>query len=297
MNAAVGEGSEQVALESATPGELLRRERARRQLSIQQAAEELHLDTWMIEAIEADRFAALGPPVYAKGHLRKYAALLGLPAETVIERYAALTDTPVVPTPIPVSVNAPVRTRRISLRIPLFVVASLLASGVAWWVFQWLMQPGSPAAVSPVPLSPAPTSEVVSRPGDDEGSAAALSEPLAEPRSTSASPAAEDASAAARAAADAAASEPSVRVRLEFSDASWVEIYDAHGKRLMFDMGAPGRVRTLSGTPPLQVTLGAASAVSAQVNDQPIVIPRRAGKDAAKFVIDATGAVSAASAP
>jgi hypothetical protein len=82
-------------------------------------------------------------------------------------------------------------------------------------------------------------------------------------------------------------------VRLEFVEPSWTEIYDASGKRLMFDMGTPGRVRTVAGVPPLRVNLGVASAVNAQVDDQPIVIPRRAGRDGAKFVIEADGSVKA----
>ena len=56
-------------------------------------------------------------------------------------------------------------------------------------------------------------------------------------------------------------------------------------------MGTPGRTRSVAGVPPLRVSLGLASAVSAQVDDRPIVIPRRAGKDAAKFLIEADGAV------
>jgi hypothetical protein len=80
-------------------------------------------------------------------------------------------------------------------------------------------------------------------------------------------------------------------MRLQFSEPSWAEIYDSTGKRLMFDMGTPGRVRTIAGVPPLRVNLGLASAVSAQVNDRPIVIPRRAGKDGAKFQIEADGSV------
>ena len=53
--------------------------------------------------IEANRFDALGAPVYAKGHLRKYATLLGLSPETVIARYEALErHVPAEPTPIPV---------------------------------------------------------------------------------------------------------------------------------------------------------------------------------------------------
>ena len=82
-----------------------------------------------------------------------------------------------------------------------------------------------------------------------------------------------------------------VRLRLEFTEPSWAEIYDASGKRLMFDMGTPGRVRTVAGVPPLRVNLGLASAVNVQVDDRPIVIPRRAGRDGAKFVIEADGSV------
>ena len=81
-------------------------------------------------------------------------------------------------------------------------------------------------------------------------------------------------------------------MRLEFSETSWVEVYDANDGRLLFDLGAPGRVRTVTGAAPLRVTVGAASAVTAYVNDRPIVIPRRAGRDAAKFVVDAAGEVT-----
>ena len=83
-----------------------------------------------------------------------------------------------------------------------------------------------------------------------------------------------------------------VRVRLEYSDASWTEIYDASGKQLMFNLGEIGRVRTVTGTPPLRVILGNASAVAMQVNEQSVVVPRRAGRDSAKFVINAAGEVA-----
>ena len=82
-----------------------------------------------------------------------------------------------------------------------------------------------------------------------------------------------------------------MRVRLEFNEPSWTEIYDASGRRLMFDMGTPGRVRTVAGVPPLRVNLGLASAVSAQINERPLVIPRRAGRNDARFRIEADGSV------
>lgn len=158
MTAEPGEGPTQApAAEPATPGELLRRERERRALSIRQAAESLHLDTWMIEALETNRFLALGAPVYAKGHLRNYAMLLGLSPDLVIRRYESLSDTPIVPTPVPATV-APARRQRPSLKAPLWILAGVLAIAVAWWVFELLTnQPAEAPAVEVEPLAaPAP---------------------------------------------------------------------------------------------------------------------------------------------
>jgi hypothetical protein len=47
----------------------------------------------------------------------------------------------------------------------------------------------------------------------------------------------------------------------------------------------------MQGVPPIRVTLGVASAVDMQVNDRPTVVPRRAGRDSARFVIEADGVV------
>src|SRR5690606_5170280 len=76
--------------ESLTPGELLRREREKRSMTQLHIAEELHLDVRMVDAIEGNRFEELGVPVYARGHLRQYAALVGLSPQFIIERYEAL---------------------------------------------------------------------------------------------------------------------------------------------------------------------------------------------------------------
>jgi cytoskeleton protein RodZ len=278
MNEPVGGASGAAAAEPDTPGGMLRVERERRGYSVQHAAEDMHLDAWVIQAIEANRFEALGAPVYARGHLRKYAALLGLSPATVIERYEALGGTPVTPAPIPAAIAAPViveRRRRVS-KLPLWIAAAIaVVAGIAWLVFELWWKPSSNSA----------TSEVV---------APAVSEPASEPGEQvqqTPAPVAPTAVAQAPVAAATSAAAGEVRLRLEFTEASWAEIYDAAGKRLMFDMGQPGRVRTVAGVPPLRVNLGLASAVNAQVGERPIVVPWRAGKDGAKFLIEADGSV------
>jgi cytoskeleton protein RodZ len=55
----------------AATGPRLKAERERRGLSAQKAADELHLDGWVIDALEAEDYQRIGPSVYAKGHLRR----------------------------------------------------------------------------------------------------------------------------------------------------------------------------------------------------------------------------------
>ncbi len=284
MNEPVGGASGAAAAGPDTPGGMLRAQRERRGYSVQHAAEDMHLDAWVIDAIEQNRFEALGAPVYARGHLRKYATLLGLSPATVIERYEALGGAPVVPTPIPVAIATPVRAerRRVS-KLPLWIAAVIVVvAGLAWLAFEFLWKPRSNSATTSEIVAPTASEAAVSEQVEQVQQAPAP----ATPAPTAPAPVAQ---AAAVAATPAATGE--VRLRLEFTEPSWAEIYDASGKRLMFDMGQAGRVRNVAGVPPLRVNLGLASAVNAQVDERPIVIPRRAGKDGAKFLIEADGSV------
>jgi cytoskeleton protein RodZ len=277
MNAEAGVGSSVAGPEPGTPGELLRAERERRALTVQQAAEDLHLDTWAIQAIEANRFLALGAPVYAKGHLRKYATLLGLSPELVIARYEALNDTPAEPTAIPVSVAAPTRAERKPFRVPLWVFIVLLLAALGWLVYELLWPPPPPeepvVATTPVEAPPPAQPQVAQV---DAAPASVAPTPVASAAASSAPP---------------AVVAPPIRIRLEFIEPSWAEVYDANGVRLMYDTGVPERARNLTGVPPLRVILGVAGAVTLQMGDRPIEIPRRDGRESAKFFIDADGTV------
>ncbi len=79
---------------AALPGPTLKAERERRGLSAQKAADEMHLDRWVIDALEADDYQRIGPTVYAKGHLKKYAALLGLPATEILAGFESRAPSP-----------------------------------------------------------------------------------------------------------------------------------------------------------------------------------------------------------
>ncbi len=67
-----------------SPGARLRAAREARGLSIEDIAERLRLNAALVLAMEQDRLALLGAPVFARGHLRNYAALVGVPEKEIM---------------------------------------------------------------------------------------------------------------------------------------------------------------------------------------------------------------------
>jgi cytoskeleton protein RodZ len=83
------EGPMPVAPE-AGPGASLTAAREQAGLSLMQAADRLHLDVSAVKALESGRFEVLGAAVHVRGHLRRYAELLGLPAQEVEKQFLEL---------------------------------------------------------------------------------------------------------------------------------------------------------------------------------------------------------------
>ena len=132
-----------------TIGARLKAERERRGLSPQKAADELHLDGWVIDALEADDYGRIGPSVYAKGHLKRYAALLGLPSAEIMAGYESQHQAPGPAASQPANVRLRTGPPVVNdLPWPLIAGSAavvLLAAGVLWWK-PWQPRGGVPAA-------------------------------------------------------------------------------------------------------------------------------------------------------
>ncbi len=154
-----------------SPGARLKAAREQRGLSAQKAADEMHLDRWVIDALEADDYKRIGPTVYAKGHLKKYAALLGLPAEEILAGYesrshgggeAVLSGAGMMHAP---RADAPQARHLKPLPMALSVAAVLLLVGVLWWR-PWHQRgplrsvPQAAAAISSSPVNELPDKAV-----------------------------------------------------------------------------------------------------------------------------------------
>lgn len=115
-----------------SPGARLRMAREARGLAIEDVAGSLRLNAALVLAMEEDRLALLGAPVFARGHLRSYAVLVGVPESEIL----AACDANEVPEPsfLP-AMNLRPRTRD-HTRWAWPLAAVLLAIAVValfWW--------------------------------------------------------------------------------------------------------------------------------------------------------------------
>jgi cytoskeleton protein RodZ len=289
-----------------TIGQRLRAGRERAGLSMAAAAEKLHLDPKVIEALEADRFSDLGASVYVRGHLRRYGDFVGEPGAELVNLYSARD----VPPPPPDLTQIPQAERSADprrLTTPLVGLGcAVVLAGALWWVLggakpgttttQTTSTTTAPAgdAASAVPASPAnPPAAATSAPVPPAASPAAL--PVAVPAGSPAATPVTAASAATTATAERREEAPArpTQLRLELNSESWVEVYDSRGTRLYFDVASAGSVQSIEGRPPLRVVLGNAAAVAVQVNGEAREIPAGAANgEGASFVVNRSGTLS-----
>ena len=278
-------------------GERLKAERERKGFSAQKAADQLHLDAWVIEALESGDYARIGPTVYGKGHLKRYAGLLGLPPDEIIGAYETRPASPAAaavqaPALRMRSAEAPERAPPWATVAGVAVISCVVAGASLLWWRPW--HPRHAAA----PAAPS-SSVVVTAPGVGPPKAAGSELGPAEGGSDSVGPGVGRATervadaappAAAAGANDAVAGVGHARLRLSFSADSWVDVHDALGRRLFAGRGRANSVRTIAGAAPMKVYLGFASGVQLEINNRVIAIgPQFVAGDVARFEAGADG--------
>ena len=263
-------------------GERLKAARDRQGFTLQKVSEDLHLDLSVLEAMEENRFRALGAPVYARGHLRKYAHLLGLDVDSVLADYEAAHAGPVAPSLVPHTVEHSTSVPELGAAAPRYAVGAiaiavlLAAAAGLWW---WYARPhhaarGDPAAAAQTARSessaaPVTTPAVV---GADRAAGSKTAAHPAPPRPAASS--GEPSGPSTRLATPADGSV--ARLRLHFTADSWVEIYDATGSRLLYEERLADSARTVAGVPPFKVLLGNYTGVELSLDGKPVGVPERA---------------------
>ncbi len=270
-----------------SPGARLRHERLDQGLSEQQVAEALNLDPIVITYLEADDFAALGAPVFVKGHLRRYAGLLGLAEGELVEAYEHSRQHIDEPTLVPRSrlEMEPVRGRS---RWP-WVVGGSAAFLVAAALLAYVSEHGLPGAGDDEETSPTAAESVLETVPTTHSPVAAPPAPVDAATQGAGVPV--PSQAAAQAAASAPPPPGQVSLQLHFNVDSWVEIFDGSGKAVLYDLGKAGSDRTITGKAPLSVTLGNGVGVVVAVNGRTLPSPASSDGLVARFSVGADGAL------
>jgi cytoskeleton protein RodZ len=260
-------------------GRTLRDAREAHGISIEDAAVRLRLMHRQIEAMEADDFASLGQPVFARGFVRNYARLLGMPPEPLLARMEGAPSEPAVANP------AEVPPRRNWLTSPWVILMLLGALAVVvvpvalyWWLNSGADEEegvgGPPVAGAAGPMAPAP-------PPARSGDGASVPEQLAVP----------PAATAAMAAMPAAAATPeppagSSALHFEFADEAWVEIRDGSGRMVHRQLNRPGSSLDVRGQPPFDLVVGNAAQVRMSYNGRLIDLRPFIDVTVARFTLE-----------
>ncbi|MEM7081242.1 MAG: RodZ domain-containing protein [Pseudomonadota bacterium] len=277
-------------IDDPSPGERLKKARTKQKRSLDDISKELHLDRWMLEAIERDDYNSLGAPVFAKGHLRQYAKVLNIEPDDLMVGYYQVCGTREQPPLVADSMlHAPSHHERSWNWVVPAVIALVAIAVVAGGIY-WYMQPTeAPASVgaSSEELNLAASTSLVpaiepvaqaAQPVLDETvepvNALLIPPEQAQPRDVPdpERPVIED---------------QNMTVTLRFTDDSWVEIYDGKRQKLLYGLVESASVKYLNGPPPISVFLGRQSAVNVEVDGENFPIPVTATRgNTARFQID-----------
>jgi len=281
-------------------GQRLAEARRALQISLHEIAKELHLDEAKVRALEANDFDVLGAPVFAKGHLRKYAQLVHVDIADVLADYYKLNRSSAAP---PVVASRPRPRQELSPGPWIAVIVVIVLAATAYWWFTSRTPETSASTIgnvepraaeaSPVSLpsdaedaNDAADGENVAAEDEDVADDSATLEPAAAPDRSEPQATASIAVVAVPGADAPTIAEGQVRLLVTYTGDCWTEITDATGRRLFFGLGNNGRTVELSGAAPLNALFGDANNVSLEVNGSAFTIPASSRRgDTARVVI------------
>ena len=253
-------------------GAQLRRAREARGMTVEGVGAAIKLAARQVEAIEADAYAELMNPTYARGFIRNYAALIGLDPQALLAQLdqQQVRATPQLVEQADVGVAMPVQSPRRKWLLPLFAlsVPVVVAIALYMWSEFWTAPPGEQVQVEQEAVMPPPD---------------AVAEPETEPATPSADAQAADAVAteATLAAALPEASPPSAesasaspvtgqrQLAFTFAADSWVEIRDAEDRIILSELNRAGSSRTVGAVFPVSLVIGNAKSVRLSIDGTP----------------------------
>lgn len=236
-------------------GSMLRAAREEKGWTTNDVGGRLRLTVRQVEAIENEEFSKLGPAVFARGFVRNYAKLLGLEPDDLLEQMTRIRVTPVRETD-----TAPFTPSDEFWKSPWVVggiAAAVLLVAIPVGLYLWLNSDGDVAApavqqaASPPPPPPAPVLN-------------------GQPATPAAPEATQNAAATEAPSAQAPAPVSSAPLRMQFEEASWVQVRDDTGRMLHSALNPAGTTLEIDGKAPFYLLIGNAEKVRVTYKGQVI---------------------------
>ncbi|RFF27969.1 MULTISPECIES: RodZ domain-containing protein [unclassified Wenzhouxiangella] len=292
-------------------GAELRRRREELGLEQDDVARRLHLPGMIINDIETGQVDQLSS-IYRRGYIRNYAQLLD------IEPDALLVDAgedilPELQEVLPVSRGEWRLERYLKIATYALVTVAIVPPLVYFFIAGGTrMLERDVAAEEPPTVAGAPEaaqqrdatenrSSSEELPSDEAAtnrhvSASAIPlKPIRPARESRREPAVDAAAAEVGNASDEALAEeagpPPSALELELLEDSWIEIHDAEGTRLEYDLLRSGQTRNYEGEPPFRLLVGRSSAVKLRFNGHPVTWEGDESGDMAEIAISGDGEV------
>ena len=283
------EAREGDATQPATAGSTLRSAREAAGLSVDDVALQLKLAPRQVRALEDDDFQHLPGRTFARGFARNYARFIQLDPDRVLALMPAGESAPALERPSFAAARRPMGEipveraahRSFAPRV-LFLLLALVAVGAAAY-YAYVHKAsearreaaGVSGAESATTTIPAPQSLTAA------GSTTTLPNPVAAESPTTAtlaSPPTGETATGAAGTPDAAATPAGggataakasdAALVLAFRGTSWAEVKDANGRVILQMTGGAGMTQTVTGTPPLELSLGNAPDVAVTFRGQ-----------------------------
>ena len=283
-----------------TAGARLRAAREATGLSVDAVAQQLKLAPRQVKALEDDDWQRLPGRTFVRGFARNYARFVQLDPDAVLALLPASDTTPALERPALTASRRPMGeipveriTRPSAARwlVPLLVI--LVIAAVAYLqltrssfhlpaLLSSLAQRDTESApsVSGTPAPPVTTASALPNPAAAPGAPAPSTATATPADATSATassaikvlptpPAGDSAAAAATAPPASAGGAPAeTPLVLTFKGTSWAEVKDAKGRVVLQMTGGAGMTQTISGVPPLELSLGNAHDVDVTFRGQ-----------------------------
>jgi cytoskeleton protein RodZ len=278
-------------------GKVLRQARVAREMTVEDAALELHLQIRQINALEKGEFGSFSSPAFIKGYLRACAKLYGLEGDALITLYDSFLPPPGTYTPSILinskkSVLASGYRSKVAVSVCVFIALIAVLSFVFWlgsryWpegflysannalhsVFDVDDTPPDTLPDEPVELN---VIENITPPDAPTTASLATAGLVDNP-----APAANENQSVMTPGGDV---QDSV-LHIEFIDDCWVQLKDKDGHLLHEKVHKKGEVFDMSVKAPLHVWFGRAGAVNVSYNGAVVPVPVKQGFQSAQFIL------------